>query len=124
MTARRTLPVGIPHSSGSSTRRGSASSNCVARKEYHAQKWLEEQLENEVTEYNYYLTGQAYGFILREKAKMPKVQAALDNLPPQPGTTDGSGEDSCWGFLGSDLRKNGILDQIPSEFRAEIEAKI
>jgi len=54
-------------------------------------------LENEVKTMNQYITGDVYGFqlIKREAGKEEEIV------------------DSCSGFYGNDIKKNGILDYIP-----------
>ncbi len=47
-------------------------------------------LEGEVETYHNFVSGQVYGYILKD--------------------TDGEEIDSCWGFYGYDLAKNGIYD--------------
>jgi hypothetical protein len=63
-------------------------------------------LLSEVEEYDWYLTGECYGFVLER------------------GGEDDDGEvseweevDSCWGFLGP-VETNGILDHLAPEFHA------
>lgn len=47
--------------------------------EYHTEQWIREALVGEVKEYNSYLTGEVYGFVVDE---------------------GGPDEESCWGFIG------------------------
>jgi len=62
-------------------------------------KRITEYIQSEIDTYEYYLTGDVYGFKLIEK--------------------DNQGNDveidSCWGFYGSDYNKNGILDNLSKE---------
>lgn len=58
---------------------------CGDDPKYHEREWLEEQLRNEVKEYDLYLTGQVYGYRLIAE--------------------DGVDVDSCWGFLGDEYVK-------------------
>lgn len=60
-------------------------------------------LENEVEIYDQYLTGDVYGF------KIVKL-STCDH-----GHTHEDEEDSCWGFYGSDIKENGILDNLNQE---------
>lgn len=57
-------------------------------------------LEGEVETYDQFLTGDVYGF------KVYENEEALD---------EDEDEDSCWGFFGSDPKKNGMLDHIAGE---------
>ncbi len=72
---------------------------------------IEEQLRGEVETYDQYLTGDIYGFILRDK-------------PCE--TCDGPGEDldSCWGFYGSDPTENGMSDNLDDAQRKELAVLI
>ena len=69
-------------------------------------------LLGEVKTYDQYLTGEVYGFQLVEI------------------TTSDCGEkheeilDSCWGFYGSDLNENGILENLDSDSRKIVEAQL
>ena len=55
-------------------------------------------LEAEVVIYDQYLCGETYGFQVFEFDK-------------ESGTWEETDE-SCWGFYGSDLEENGILDTV------------
>lgn len=70
---------------------------------------IEEYLRNEVAVYDQYLTGDVYGFVMRE---------------PPCETCDGQGKesDSCWGFFGSDPLKNGMSDHLDTKYRTELAA--
>lgn len=61
-------------------------------------------IENEIEVLNQYVTGDVYGFQL------------LDS--------DGEDIDSCWGFYGSDIETNGILDHLDEETVKEIKELI
>lgn len=84
----------------------------TARKEYNVKRITKKILEKikncikgEVETYNQYLTGDIYGFEL------------IDN--------DGKVIDSCWGFYGSDIETNGILDCIyDDELKSLIKKKV
>lgn len=71
----------------------------VKRMGKHIRQRLEEQaqkiIESEVKVYDQYLTGDVYGFEIRDE--------------------NGDVKDSGWGFYGSDVRKNGILDSIDAD---------
>lgn len=64
---------------------------------------VKKMLINEVTAYDQYLTGDVYGF---EILKITKCNE---------GHSHESHEDSCSGFYGNDINKNGILDHISKE---------
>ena len=55
-------------------------------------------LEEEVMYYDCYLKGEVYGFIVETNDEMEEV-------------------DSCWGFYGSDFKKNGLLDTLSREYQ-------
>lgn len=61
-------------------------------------KQVEEWLKAELQTFDYYMTGQVYGFIVEE---------------------DGEEIDSCWGFYGPDPRTNGIADYVDKELLDE-----
>lgn len=70
---------------------------------------IEEYLRNEVAVYDQYLTGDVYGFILRDK--------------PCEHCDDETGDElaSCWGFFGSDPIENGMSDHLEEKYRTELE---
>jgi hypothetical protein len=59
-------------------------------------------LEGEVETYDQFSTGDTYGFRILE---------------------NGEETDSCWGFYGSDVRTNGILDHIGDEWKTLFPTK-
>jgi hypothetical protein len=63
-------------------------------------KQVERWLRGEVETYDQYLTGDVYGFIIR-----PPACACC-------GAKSDDTEDSCWGFFGSDIEENGIMDHL------------
>jgi hypothetical protein len=56
---------------------------------------VKESLEAEVKTFDQYVRGETYGYKVIDK--------------------EGDDVESCWGFLGDDLKTNGILDNISSE---------
>ena len=60
-------------------------------------------LIGEVETYDTYLTGDIYGFQLKD--------------------SEGNDIDSCWGFYGSDLKTNGIIDHIEDNELIELLKK-
>jgi len=56
-------------------------------------------LVSEVEEYDNYITGNCFGFVLKDK--------------------DGNIIDSCWGFLGS-IKENGILDGLSEDDKIRV----
>lgn len=66
-----------------------------ARQKDDGEGWRErafDRMRTEVEEYDYYLHGEVYGFTLYKNREEI---------------------DSCWGYYGGDLAKNGILDNCP-----------
>jgi len=77
------------------------------QKEYDTQEITEEILDKarmilqgEVETYDMYLTGDIYGFEIIKQEQCDQ------------GHVHEKHEDSCWGFYGHDINKNGILDHI------------
>ena len=72
-------------------------------------------LKDEVEQYNDYISGQCYGFEIREVDESPV------DLVPGPPLEDGAymvevsasdtSIDTCYGYYGADHRKSGLLDQ-------------
>ena len=90
------------------------------RKEYNVKKVTKTSLQKaltyllgEVEVYNQYLTGEVYSFDLVEIETCTHCGVSHENSI-----------DSCGGFFGSDFTKNGILDQLHADLRAEVEAKL
>lgn len=72
------------------------------RKEYGVKRITKKEIEKatkvllgEVETYDQYITGDVYGFKVVDE--------------------EGNEEDSSWGFFGSDIKTNGILDHINAE---------
>lgn len=78
----------------------------------------EKCLRGEVEVYDQYLTGDVYGFIL-ERADISDLRSDEDD-------EDLGWEecDSCWGFYGSDVKTNGMLDHAPAAAQALLDAEI
>lgn len=70
------------------------------------EKKVIEILEGEVEEYDCYLTGEVYGFVIKEEEKCECC-----------GHVDYDIVESCFGFYGNDFEKNGLYDAIPEEYR-------
>lgn len=60
---------------------------------------IQKYFKGEIQEYEYYINGQTYGYIVEDE--------------------EGIEIDSCWGFYGSDIEKNGMLDSL-SEYKEHI----
>lgn len=73
-------------------------------------------LEGEVETYDQYLTGDVYGFVVSKIVPYEKK-----NLDTGEVTIIEEEEvvDSCWGFFGSDIKTNGILDSVDDEILEE-----
>ncbi len=81
------------------------------RKEYSTkrvtQKYrdlAEKVLEGEVEVLDQYICGDVYGYIVEDE--------------------NGVEEDSCWGFYGSDVEENGILDYLNEEDRQHVLTQV
>jgi hypothetical protein len=61
---------------------------------YHSDEWIHEQVLNDVNLYDQYLQGAVYGYVVAE------------------GSHE---ESSCWGFLGWDHEKSGLLMEAKAE---------
>lgn len=71
------------------------------RKTRRAQRrWAERVIDGEVAEYDHYLTGNVYGFIVETK--------------PEDAGEEPKHLESCWGFYGDYDAKNGVLDEARS----------
>lgn len=57
---------------------------------------VEGVLASEIEVYSDYVDGNVYGYVLKDK--------------------EGNDVDSCWGFIGSDFKMNGMTSYLPSEF--------
>lgn len=60
-----------------------------------------EVLENEVQVYDCYLKGDVYGFVVYERGPHGEFEAV----------------DSCYDFYGGSVKENGLVNQVPPEFR-------
>ena len=71
----------------------------------HADTWRErayEILRGEVEEYDQYLRGEVYGYTLYES-----------DIPEEGDAPDWAETgDTCWGFFGNDIERNGIMDNV------------
>jgi hypothetical protein len=77
-------------------------------REFNGDRDLAEKcLIAEVATYDQYLTGDVYGFIVEERD--------FDEERDEDDDSDWEHADSCWGFYGSDVRKNGMADHFDSE---------
>jgi len=83
---------------------------CEKGKEGLSDEKIKELLIGEVETYDQYLTGDVYGFVCYRKIKYKEC----DHVEEE-------NVDSCWGFYGSDPKKNGMMEQLPDEFKALIE---
>lgn len=68
----------------------------------------EEICKNALKEFEQYLTGEVYGFVVEEREVMEN---------PKPGgpllATPWKHVDSCYGFFGDDHRASGLVDHLP-----------
>ena len=65
-----------------------------------------EYLKGEVETYDQWLTGDVYGFRIFKETKCDKCGHVGDET-----------EDSCYGFYGRDISKNGMLDHFGDELK-------
>jgi len=72
-------------------------------------KRAREVLISEVDTYDQYLRGDVYGFVIERKCPQCEVY---------------SHEDSCYGFYGSDVRTNGILEHLSDEYSRAVTAQL
>lgn len=70
-------------------------------------------LEGEVKTYDQFLTGEVYGFVIEKEVKCDEC-----------GHIEDDHIDSCWGFYGSDVANNGILDYLDEADRAEVKRQL
>ena len=70
-------------------------------------------LIGDVKTYDQYLTGDVYGFSLVEKTACDSCQETTEEIL-----------DSCWGFYGSDLTENGILDHLQDDDKQIVTAQL
>jgi len=68
-------------------------------------------LEGEVETYDQFISGQVYGFEVETR----EVEINLFGDEVAGEWEDG---DSCWGFYGRDVEKNGMIDHAPDDERA------
>jgi hypothetical protein len=77
---------------------------------------IERQLRGEIETYDQYVSGDVYGFVLSELKKSPGVPYCEHcKRPAIEPSEDWEQTDSCWGFYGSELKENGMLDHIGAE---------
>ena len=89
--AKKVWPRGVRHQFNTETKSTEYRAFPESRTGYVER--IKNLMRSDIETYNYYLTGQVYGFILLDE--------------------NGDEVDSCYGFYGDDPRKNGISDHIP-----------
>ena len=75
---------------------------------------VREGVEAEIDTYSKYINGDVWGFTLESRPTAP--------CPSCNRSHDWELEDSCWGFFGSDIEKNGVLDHLGATTRAALVA--
>jgi hypothetical protein len=70
-------------------------------------------IEDEVNTYDQYLRGDVYGFQLTRKEVCRSCEHVEQEII-----------DSCYGFYGSDVQKNGILEHLSAEVREAVEKQL
>ena len=72
-------------------------------------------MDNEVETYDQYLRGEVYGFTLTRtvivQEECPHCHKVINEYK------DEIVDDSCWGFYGCELEKNGILDNLSNDLK-------
>lgn len=76
-------------------------------------KRAEAMLEAEVETYDQYLRGDVYGYVVEKIEKCPTCGEQKTEVV-----------ESCSGFFGYDFKTNGMLENIPSEFKPLLEAAL
>jgi len=66
-----------------------------------AEKWLEHTSTEEIEEYDRYLRGDVYGYVIEDE--------------------DGNHVDSCWGFIGGEYAQQEAKDALKSHLSYEVE---
>jgi hypothetical protein len=74
---------------------------------------LTEIIKADVEVYDQYLQGDTYGYQLIEKVPCETCSHVEERVV-----------DSCWGFYGHDIRKNGILDNLDKDVRETILSQV
>ena len=74
---------------------------------------IEKDLQQEIETYDQYLKGDIWGFTLLKQ----------NDHDEENWETDWDTVDSCWGFYGSDLEKNGILEHLPNWAQEQIKTQ-
>jgi len=74
-------------------------------------------LIGEVETYDQYLTGDVYGFTIVELVKYEKKNIRTGEVTI---IEEEDVIDSCWGFFGSDIKENGILEYVDDEILEEV----
>lgn len=67
-------------------------------------------LRAEVEVYDRYLTGDVYGYVITRTTVCKHCKQKKEEVV-----------DSCWGFYGTDVKKNGMLENIPKKYRKALE---
>lgn len=81
---------------------------------------LKESLRSEVETFSQYISGDVWGFIFEKHSPGIIVDDTLGDFEENDSWED---ENSCWGFYGTDLEKNGILDHLPDWAQEQIKAQ-
>jgi hypothetical protein len=79
--------------------------------------WAERLIKAEVETYDQYLTGDVYGYVIDEAVEDPtRPGEQMIDCDEQPVFEEG--DDSCWGFYGSDWKTNGMSNDIQNKVDA------
>lgn len=80
-------------------------------KKTDARERAQKALEAEVEVYDQYLTGDIYGYVVTKTTACKHYKQTKEEVV-----------DSCWGFYGTDVKTNGMLENIDKKYRKMLEA--
>lgn len=72
-----------------------------------------DRMQIEVDIYDAYIAGDCYGYNVVKLSTCPTCGSIEEEI-----------EDSCWGFIGHDFSKNGMLDYLSAEVREVVEREL
>jgi len=81
-------------------------------------------LRAEIETYDQYLKGDVWGFTLEQFVPFENYAKVEGEYALESTEMDWDSVDSCWGFYGSDLEKNGILEHLPDWAQEQIKKQL